>query len=388
MGLSNFIRRIRRAVVSPIPSALATVPTPRLESAKQVGDPSWKATILTGHTGDVRALSFSPNGQMLASVAMDRAWHVDQSIRFWDTETGKCIEEMALEDEPFDFSFSPDAKSGVLASTWISSSGAKKKGTFALLNLENFKIQELVTEPIEIATRSKFIDARRVVLAGRKQENVFFVAVYDCNSNEVLWKESFAASLIAGLDISLTSGLLAIGTWPEPIPLSNDQRKEVVYFSGQVESTTPINGPEVSSRASRDNVRLVDLNNFQDRYSFQYPGSVLDLAFSADGDSIAVTGGPTHIYRISTQQPKRLSCAGQRVRFLPSDNVVTGEGSKEEYAAPYENCRSRIWDINSDQLNLSFEGFKVPVDSLSVSQDGNFIACGGHNGQLVLWKRQ
>ncbi|HRW10473.1 MAG TPA: hypothetical protein P5121_35455, partial [Caldilineaceae bacterium] len=40
---------------------------------------------LTGHTDRVRTLSFSPDGQMLASGSDDG------ELKFWDTETGRCL---------------------------------------------------------------------------------------------------------------------------------------------------------------------------------------------------------------------------------------------------------------------------------------------------------
>ncbi len=44
--------------------------------------------ILQGHTNAVRTVAFSPDGQMLASGSRDG------TIKFWDVQTGECLKTL------------------------------------------------------------------------------------------------------------------------------------------------------------------------------------------------------------------------------------------------------------------------------------------------------
>ena len=59
---------------------------------------------LTGHTGGVRSVIFSPDGKIIASGSSDR------TVRLWDTETGKYIKTLTGHTGGVGkVSFSPDS---------------------------------------------------------------------------------------------------------------------------------------------------------------------------------------------------------------------------------------------------------------------------------------
>ena len=62
-------------------------------------------TLLKGHTGDVTSVSFSPDGQMLASGS------VDKTVRVWDVNTGVLLNTLiGHTDMVTSVSFSPDGQ--------------------------------------------------------------------------------------------------------------------------------------------------------------------------------------------------------------------------------------------------------------------------------------
>jgi WD40 repeat protein len=56
-------------------------------------DAEWDAcrSVLEGHSGEVSAVVFSPDGQLVASASRDR------TVRVWETATGQCLS--VLEDQ-------------------------------------------------------------------------------------------------------------------------------------------------------------------------------------------------------------------------------------------------------------------------------------------------
>src|SRR5262249_50235003 len=59
---------------------------------------------LQGHTGSIRALAFAPAGDVLATGSED-----DQTLRFWDVQTGQQWSSRALENgRGTGVAFSPD----------------------------------------------------------------------------------------------------------------------------------------------------------------------------------------------------------------------------------------------------------------------------------------
>ena len=96
--------------------------------------------VFKGHTDAVRSVSFSPNGQLLASGSGIDSFFgstKDYTVRLWDVETGKHIKTLTGHKEPVgDVCFSPDGQ--------ILASGSWDK-TVCLWDVETGKLIKILT---------------------------------------------------------------------------------------------------------------------------------------------------------------------------------------------------------------------------------------------------
>jgi len=101
---TNFSEDVRSVVFSPNWKQIAAIG--RSDSTIYLWDSKRgrKPVALTGHSREVRAIAFSPDGKLLASGG------VDKTIKLWNVETGRDFRTFKHSGYVFSVAFSPDGK--------------------------------------------------------------------------------------------------------------------------------------------------------------------------------------------------------------------------------------------------------------------------------------
>ena len=242
--------------------------------------------VLRGHMGPVRTLAFSPDGKLLASGSNDT------TIRIWEVATGKDLKSLTTRfGAVHAITFSPDGQQ-------VASGGAD--GSLRLWDWTTGKEIKAMRSRFGIVYSVSFSPDGRTLATGSSDSMVH------------LW------DLATGLERSALSG-----------------------HTGHVHAVTfAPDGRWLASGAADRTVRLWDVATGQERSVFSgHTGEVQAVAFTPDGRTIASAG---------------------------TDGTV------------------RIWDVATGNERTSLTGHTGPVWSLAISPDGSLVASGGRDRSVRL----
>jgi WD40 repeat protein len=298
-----------------------------------VAESSGAAAVLSGHTGAVESVAFSPATGLLASAGSDK------TIRFWQATGGAHypLGRPLRADTPlYSAAFAPDGRT-------LASGGFDK---VILWNVLRRAKERVLPYDGGAVTSVAFSRRGHVFAAG------------GANGTVLLWNPATGAPRVVpvpgggevrSVALSPNGNVLAVGISREVVLLDVARGRAL---------GRPLNGPT---------------------------GSVYAVAFSPDGRTVAAAGNTGEVALWNpVSRGRGLLVAGGRnpinsLAFSPSGQALAAGG----------DGTTAVWSLTSHRQLANGEplsGHRGAVYSVAFSPDGALLASGGADGTIVLWR--
>lgn len=367
-------------------AALAVPPT--LEQARAALEQIRKAqslwtlatsqTTLTGHTGAINLLAFSPDGRWLVSSG---SW--DLSLRLWDSHSGELA---ALLNGHYEIiralAFTPDG------STLISAGGDYKGRDFSI------RLWDIAAR----RTRRVIEGHTNQVTALAVQPSGQLLASASSDFSVRLWSLPSGDRALA-LEGEHTAGVTCLAWTPDGSLLLSGGEDLTIRIWDAASGTqvglllgheaplarllvTP-DGKTLISQADDQTLRLWDLPNRQLLSVHDQPAGVNAMVLNRDGTRLAWAAGVDGLVRLwtpgSPEPPQELSGHTGRVSAL----AFSAEG--QLLASGGEDNQVRLWDPASGSGKAIRRGHTGQVNCLAFSPDAALLASGSVDQNVHLW---
>jgi WD40 repeat protein len=295
---------------------------------------------LTGQTGTVKSLGFSPNGKMLVSGGSD----YDPIIRFWNPQTGKKLGTInrAHQGSVDSILISPDGK------TLISC------GSDYRINLWNLK-------------------------------NLEFSRAFDGHTSSVL-----SLAVTPDSKILVSGGVDGIRLWDltKQLPLGTLVRFDNTIYTLAVSP----DGQTVASGNDKGVVKIWDLNSRKLIRQFKAHSQIITgLAFTPNGANLVSSSRDKTIKIWNVNQ-------GTVVRTLLGHkswvNAIAINPDGTTLASGGQDG-IKLWDLTTGELinqpnenSNSLNPWLQPITEIAFSADGTTLASGGLDDKINIWLNQ
>jgi TIR domain/WD domain, G-beta repeat len=292
---------------------------------------------LTGHTGPVSTVTFSPNTAFVAGGSSDK------TVMIWDTSSGLLRQTLAGESEAvYSISFEPNGKR-------IVSGG--KDGVIAIRDSDSGL---RVGHPLRPEMTYGWDVLPSVLSLAVSHDGTAIVSGY-ADATVKIWNEG------AGLLLHVLNGHTDAVT---SVAYSADGR---TIISGSVDGTV-----RTWDAATGMPLRTLKTSSAQ----------ISSVAVSPDGRSIAAGGSGDAVVIWDATNLRQLRTLSTQ---LSAVNALAFARDGRRLFVGGSDTSIQMWDVDSGQLSRSLAGHSGSIRALAISPDGRRLASGSDDRSVGIW---